>query len=139
MFEYVLFFLREEVLQWIVALIVNYGLFYYHVKIKGYSHHYWLFNFFPTIFASASPDSVYAVTRVMELATGGNYNSSFWHALFANIFISWIFIIPIIGIVWGLSKLERFNKKPKDWVYYVIAVSLISMLIHLYIMDPLGF
>lgn len=138
MFELAVWFVKEEVLQWIVAIIVNYVLFYYHVKVKGYKHHYLLFNFFPTIMASAAPDFVPGVALALEYITGRSFGSVVLHRIFGSIFVSWIFIPIILLIVWLFARSGRF-KKPKDWVYYVVTVCLVSMIIHLYIMDPLGF
>ena len=126
------------ILQILVALFVNFWLFFYQVKIKGYQHHYWLFNFFPTVFASVLPDVPKTIARILEFYTGSNFASQFWHDLFHTIFVSWIFIPFIVLFVWLLAKTEKF-KMPKDWIWYVVTVSLVSMIIHLYIMDPLGF
>ncbi|MFP4111870.1 MAG: hypothetical protein ACLFPQ_01575 [Candidatus Woesearchaeota archaeon] len=126
------FLFKQEILQWIVAIIVNLAVFY---KRKD---NYWIFNFTPSILGAFLPDAPYAFSLFLEIVFDINLHSNFLHRLFDTILVSWLFIPLILGLVYVLSKVFDVKRK-KDWVTYVILVSLIAMVIHIYIMDPLGF
>jgi hypothetical protein len=146
---YIIF--TEEILTILVALLVNLVVFFIYRKIKDNKHSYLLFNFFPTLAAGIFPEVPFQISQISRhgIREGFKrviYQAAFdpYHVFFSSILTAWLIIPIVLGIIYLILYLDkaRFSwniRVPRYMPLYVSFICLTTLVIHLYIMDPLGY